>query len=96
MMIPTAYLVNCARGAIVNNQALSDALDRGVILGAAVDVVEPEPPGKEGNPLIRNKSCVVTPHVAWYSKSAVKKMRTDAAKSALAFLRGENPAYLIN
>jgi D-3-phosphoglycerate dehydrogenase len=96
MMKPTAYVVNCARGAIVNNQALSDALDKGVILGAAVDVVEPEPPGKEGNPLIRNKRCVVTPHVAWYSKSAIKKMRMDAAKSALAFLRGETPPCLVN
>jgi D-3-phosphoglycerate dehydrogenase len=96
LMKPTAYVVNCARGAIINNQALSDALDNGVILGAAVDVVEPEPPGKEGNPLIRNKRCLVTPHVAWYSKSAIKKMRMDAATSALAFLRGDAPPWLIN
>jgi D-3-phosphoglycerate dehydrogenase len=96
LMKPTAYLVNCARGAIVDNQALSDALDNGVISGAAVDVVEPEPPGKEGNPLIRNKRCMVTPHVAWYSKSAIKRMRTDAAQSALAYLRGETPPWLIN
>ncbi|MDR3353950.1 MAG: C-terminal binding protein [Synergistaceae bacterium] len=96
MMKRTAYLVNCARGAIVNNQALSDALDKGLILGAAVDVVEPEPPGKEGNPLIRNKRCVVTPHVAWYSKSAIIRMRMDAAQSARAFLRGETPPWLLN
>ncbi|MDR3332573.1 MAG: C-terminal binding protein [Synergistaceae bacterium] len=96
LMKPTAYLVNCARGAIVDNQALSDALDRGVILGAAVDVVEPEPPGIEGNPLIRNKRCIVTPHIAWYSKSAIKRMRSDAAESARAFLRGQTPPQLLN
>ena len=96
LMKPTAYFVNCARGGLVDNQALSDALDKGTIRGAAVDVVEPEPPGKEGNPLIRNKRCIVTPHVAWYSKSAILRMRTDAARSALAFLRGETPPQLIN
>lgn len=96
LMKPAAYLVNCARGGLIDNQALSDALDSGAISGAAVDVVEPEPPGEEGNPLIRNKRCIVTPHVAWYSQSALLRMRRDAAVSARAFLRGETPPQLIN
>ncbi|MDR2779845.1 MAG: C-terminal binding protein [Synergistaceae bacterium] len=95
IMKPTAYLINCARGALVDNDALNDALENGRLAGAAVDVVEPEPAPKE-HVLYNQKKCVVTPHVAWYSSTAIKRMRTEAANSALAVFDGLEPEGSVN
>ncbi|MDR1508911.1 MAG: C-terminal binding protein [Synergistaceae bacterium] len=95
VMKPTSYLINCARGAIVDNDALNDALENGRLAGAAVDVVEPEPSPKE-HVLYDQKKCVVTPHVAWYSSTAIKRMRTEAASSALAVFDGLEPGGSVN
>ena len=95
VMKPTSYLINCARGALVDNDALNDALENGRLAGAAVDVVEPEPSPKE-HVLYEQKKCVVTPHVAWYSSTAIKRMRTEAANSALAVFDGLEPGGSVN
>ncbi|MDR1943288.1 MAG: C-terminal binding protein [Synergistaceae bacterium] len=95
MMKPTAYLINCARGALVDNDALNDALENGRLAGAAVDVVEPEPSPAE-HVLYDQKKCVVTPHVAWYTSTAIKRMRIEAAESALAVFDGRQPGGCVN
>ncbi len=95
MMKPSAYLINCARGALVDNDALNDALEKRAIAGAAVDVVEPEPSPKE-HVLYDQVKCVVTPHVAWYSSTAIKRMRTESVGSAIAVFEGEEPWGAVN
>lgn len=94
-MKSSAYLINCARGSLVDNIALNDALENGRLAGAAVDVVEPEPSPKE-HVLYDQKKCVVTPHVAWYSSTAIVRMRTEAAQSALAVFEGRIPSGCVN
>ena len=94
-MKKTAYLVNCSRGGIVDAEALNDVLDRGELAGAAVDVIEPEPAPRDYI-LYDQKKCVVTPHVAWYSSSAFRQMRQEAAESAIQALRGEVPVSCVN
>jgi phosphoglycerate dehydrogenase-like enzyme len=95
IMKPTAYLINCARGALVDNDALNDALENGRLAGAAVDVVEPEVAPKE-HILYDQKKCVVTPHVAWYTSTAIERMRVEAASSALAVFDGLEPGGCVN
>ena len=95
LMKPRAYLINCARGSLVDNAALNDALESGRLAGAAVDVVEPEPSPKE-HVLYDQKMCVVTPHVAWYTSTAIRRMRTEAAQSALAVFDGQEPGGCVN
>jgi phosphoglycerate dehydrogenase-like enzyme len=95
LMKPTAYLINCARGALVDNIALDKALENGRLAGAAVDVVEPEPSPKE-HVLYDQKKCVVTPHVAWYTSTAIRRMRNEAAASALAVFDGLQPGGCVN
>lgn len=94
-MKPTAYLVNCSRGGIVDAEALNTALDERRLAGAAVDVIEPEPAPADYI-LYDQKKCVVTPHVAWYSSSAFRQMREEAADSAIRALRGEMPPSCVN
>ncbi len=75
MMRPAALLINCARGGIANEEALADALRRGLIAGAGIDVLSSEPP-VEGNPLLELDlpNLIVTPHVAWASDAAMQAL----------------------
>ena len=75
MMRPEALLINCARGGIVDEEALVDALGRGLIAGAGIDVLSSEPPVK-GNPLLELDlpNLIVTPHVAWASDTAMQTL----------------------
>ncbi|RME37986.1 MAG: phosphoglycerate dehydrogenase [Planctomycetota bacterium] len=87
-MKPTARLVNCARGALVDEQALADALNEGIIAGAAIDVYEHEPP--QGSPLLTARNVVLTPHLAASTVEAQTRVSTDAVEALLAYLlRGE-------
>ena len=74
MMKPTAFLVNTARGPLVDEAALAAALNAGQIAGAAVDVLSVEPP-PASNPLLTARHCMITPHIAWATRNARRRRR---------------------
>jgi glycerate dehydrogenase len=88
-MKPTALLINTARGALVDEQALADALRAGTIGGAAVDVLSQEPP-VTSNPLLAGDvpRLIVTPHVAWASGAAMQALADQVVDNIDAFLAG--------
>ncbi|WP_075172085.1 2-hydroxyacid dehydrogenase [Neptunomonas phycophila] len=90
LMKPSAFLVNVARGGIVDEQALANALKSGVIAGAATDVLIEEPP-KNGNPLLDSSvpNLIVTPHSAWGSKEARQRIVEQTIENVNVFLSGE-------
>lgn len=87
-MKENALLINTARGGLVDQSALADALNSSRIAGAALDVMTPEPPN-EDNPLIGLDNCVVTPHIAWASYEARSRLLTEVADNVASFLQGE-------
>ncbi len=94
-MKPTAFLVNTARGGIVDSAALLQAVESGQIAGAAVDVVEEEPPPPD-HPLYRTDRILVTAHVAWYSEQAFRDVRVKAVQEVARVLQGQLPLNLVN
>jgi glycerate dehydrogenase len=88
MMKPTALLVNTARGPLVVENDLAEALNEGIIAGAALDVLSVEPPSAS-NPLLRAKNCIITPHVAWATLSARKRLLEIAVDNIKSFLNGQ-------
>lgn len=95
LMKPGAYLVNTARGAVVNQAALAEALRRGRIAGAALDVFEHEPLDAS-SPLRTLDNVVLSSHMAWYTEESLVELRTKAAANVRSVLRGEEPAYPLN
>ena len=91
----TAYLINTARGPVVDQKALYDALKSGKIAGAALDVFEQEPP-IANEPLFTLDNVIVTPHVAFFSETAVIKARTLACREVIAVLKGGQPVNWVN
>ncbi len=89
-MKKTAFLINCARGGIVNEQALLNALQNGEIAGAATDVLSVEPP-KAGNILLdaHLPNLLITPHSAWGSVDARQRIVQQMAENTQAFLQGQ-------
>ena len=94
-MKDSAYLVNTARGGIVDEAAMIDALRAGQIAGAGLDVFEVEPVAM-GNPLLHMENVVVTPHVAGSSAPGWDAIRRRAGEDAARYLRGERPHGLVN
>jgi phosphoglycerate dehydrogenase-like enzyme len=94
-MKPTAYLVNTSRGVVVDTQALIDALDRGAIAGAGLDVLDPEPPDP-ASPLLARDNVVITTHIASFTPPSVFAQMRAAADAVLAILRGEPPEHVVN
>jgi len=94
-MKPTAYLINCARGAIVDEAALVQALREGWIAGAGIDVFDPEPP-PPGAPLLALENAVITPHIAGMSQETNRRLSVAAAEQVLQVLAGERPPRLVN
>jgi D-3-phosphoglycerate dehydrogenase len=90
-MRPSAWLVNTARGGLVDSAALLAALDAGELAGAALDVLEGEPPDELGWRLARHPRVVATPHAAWYSEEAFHTLKTEVAREALRVLDGGRP-----
>jgi D-3-phosphoglycerate dehydrogenase / 2-oxoglutarate reductase len=95
-MKPTAYLVNTARGGLVDTEALLAALDAGELAGAALDVLEQEPPAGSGRALVGHPRVVATPHAAWYSQEAFLTLKTEVAREALRVLEGGQPRSPVN
>jgi glycerate dehydrogenase len=94
LMKATAFLVNTARGQLINEQHLANALNNGRIAGAALDVLSKEPPG-EDNPLLKAKNCVITPHNAWMTKEARERIMNVTIENIKSFLAG-NPVNVVN
>lgn len=86
-MKPTAYLINTARGGLVNEADLAAALDAGWIAGAGLDVLSVEPPAA-GNPLLAARNCVITPHIAWATRAARRRLLDVTAANIRGFLAG--------
>ncbi|MBI5518647.1 MAG: D-2-hydroxyacid dehydrogenase [Desulfovibrio sp.] len=93
-MKPTAFLVNTARGPLVDETALAAALTAGKLGGAALDVVREEPI-RPDNPLLSAPNCLITPHVAWASVEARRRLMGIAAANLRAFLAG-SPQNVVN
>jgi len=94
-MKPTAFVVNTARGGIVDQDALLRALTDGWIAGAAVDVFEPEHLPAD-HPLLAQPNLIATPHVAFYSEESVHDLEVLAAENVAAILTGRRPRWLVN
>ena len=88
LMKPTAYLMNLARGPIVDEQALADAVNNGVISGAAVDVYSVEPVSSD-NPVLTAKNILCTPHTSGIAAEALARMSVMCVEGCAAIIRGE-------
>ncbi len=90
----SALLINTARGGLVHERDLADALNAGRIAAAAVDVLSREPPA-EDNPLLAAKNCLITPHLAWATQEARRRLMAITAANIAAFQRGK-PINVVN
>jgi glycerate dehydrogenase len=86
-MKKSAFLLNTSRGPLVVDQDLADALNEGVIAGAGLDVLSAEPP-LTSNPLLAARNCIVTPHIAWATREARKRLLDLAVDNVRNFLDG--------
>ncbi|WP_136526694.1 D-2-hydroxyacid dehydrogenase [Geomonas ferrireducens] len=89
-----ALLINTSRGGLVNEGDLADALNRGVIAGAAVDVAASEPI-PDDSPLLTARNCIITPHIAWATMAARQRLMATTAQNIAAFLEG-SPQNVVN
>jgi glycerate dehydrogenase len=94
LMKPTAFLINTSRGPLIDDTELAEALDKGVIAAAALDVLSQEPP-PETNPLLKARNCYITPHIAWATRAARQRLMDTAVENVKAFVGGE-PRNVIN
>ncbi len=94
MMKRTAYLINCARGRIVDEEALTMSLQEGMIAGAGLDVYEREPPS--GSPLLELDNVVLTPHIAASTREAQRRIGLLIVEQLIKALEGEQPEFLVN
>ncbi len=94
-MKPTAFLVNCARGPLVDTAALVRALDAGRIAGCALDTTDPEPL-PDPHPLRGRDNVILTPHAAWYSEQAMAGLQAGAPGEVRRVLTGQWPLHVVN
>ncbi len=94
LMKPTAFLVNTSRGPLINERDLADALNQGLIAGAGLDVLSVEPPPPD-NPLLTARNCIITPHNAWATQSARRRLLQTAIENLQAYAAGR-PQNVVN
>jgi glycerate dehydrogenase len=88
LMKNSALLINTARGGLLDEAALAEALNTGILAGAGLDVLSTEPPPAD-NPLLSAKNCFVTPHIAWAARAARQRLLNCAVENVAAFLAGK-------
>ena len=93
-MKPSAILINTARGALINERDLANALNNGSLAGACLDVLSDEPI-RDDNPLKTAKNCLLTPHNAWATIEARRRLMDQTADNIEAFIGGR-PINLVN
>ncbi|MCM3092487.1 MULTISPECIES: C-terminal binding protein [unclassified Cytobacillus] len=93
-MKKNAVIINTARGPIIDEKALIEALEKAIIAGAALDVTEDEPISID-SPLLHMDNVIITPHSAWYSEEAMVELRQKAAKNIVQVLKGEKTPYAL-
>jgi glycerate dehydrogenase len=91
---PTSFLLNAARGPLVVEEDLANALNNGRLAGAAVDVVSEEPIA-QNNPLLSARNCIITPHIAWATLAARRRLMAATAANIANFLAGK-PTNVVN
>lgn len=94
LMKPSAFLINTARGGLMDEQAVADALNTGVIAGAGIDVLVKEPMLAD-NPLLTAKNCILTPHIAWAPPDVREALVKLVAENVKAFIHGK-PINVVN
>lgn len=94
MMKNTAYIINCARGGVIDEVALLDALNKGAIAGAALDVFASEPPVVD-NPLLALNNVIVTPHMGAYTEEAMAQISEVCSENIIRVLKGKEPLYRV-
>lgn len=95
MMKPTAILINTARGPVVDNAALAEALNAGEIAGAGLDVFDMEPPLPADYPLLKAKNAILTPHLAFYSQESLEKRAEIVFDNLYAWLDGKQQNVVV-
>lgn len=90
LMKRSAVLINCARGSVVDSQALADALNNGAIAGAGIDVLETEPPFDTAHPLVTAKNVILTPHAAFATEESMVKRARIVFENIAAYLAGKS------
>jgi D-3-phosphoglycerate dehydrogenase len=90
-----SIIINCARGGLIDEEALSEALSSGHIGGAGLDVLEPTPP-KRSNPLFQNRNVIITPHTAFFSEASTLELETRTAQEVVRVISGNEPENWIN
>jgi len=93
-MKPSAYLINTGRGPLIDERALADALNSGRLAGAGLDVLSTEPPPAD-HPLLTAKNCCITPHIAWATRAARRRLLDVAVANVHDFLAG-TPQNVVN
>lgn len=95
LMKKNSFIVNTSRGAIINTSSLYYALKNNLIAGAALDVLEQEPPGID-NELLKFENTIITPHAAYYSEESLSELKRLAALNVIKVLKSETPVNVIN
>jgi D-3-phosphoglycerate dehydrogenase len=95
LMKPTAFVINAARGSVIDQAALIEALEEGRLAGAALDVYEREPIAPD-NPLCGMENVVLSSHAAWYSEDALHDVKAKTARAVADFFEGSVPQSVLN
>ena len=93
LMSDSAFLINTARGGLIVEADLAEALNNGKIAGAGLDVLTAEPPST-ANSLLQARNCLITPHISWATAEARTRLMVIAADNLRAFLTGQ-PVHVV-